>query len=87
MKNRRYRVKQGDNSVLEGIRLVATMLDKAKIKVNVKCVNWLKEIRGYVWDTKAQEHGKEKPVEIGDHAMDATRYFVKTIIPNRRFAK
>ena len=57
------------------------------IKVNVKCVNWLKEIRGYVWDTKAQEHGKEKPVEIGDHAMDATRYFVKTIIPNRRFAK
>lgn len=87
LKNRRYRVKQGDNSVLEGIRLVATMLDKAKIKVNVKCVNWLKEIRGYVWDTKAQEHGKEKPVEIGDHAMDATRYFVKTIIPNRRFAK
>lgn len=87
LKNRRYRVKSADNSVLEGIRLVATMIDKGRIKVNVKCVNWLKEIKGYVWNTKSQEHGKEEPLKMGDHAMDATRYFVKTMIPNRRFAK
>lgn len=87
LRNRRYRVKPADNAVLEGIRLVATMIDKGKIKVNVKCVNWLKEVKGYVWNPKAQEHGKEEPVKIGDHAMDATRYFVKTILPNRRFAK
>lgn len=87
LRNRRYRVKPADNAVLEGIRMVATMMDKRKIKVNKKCVNWLKEVRGYVWNTKAQEHGKEEPLKVGDHAMDATRYFIKTILPNRRFAK
>ena len=87
LRNRRYRVKPADNAVLEGIRMVATMMDKRKIKVNRKCVNWLKEVRGYVWNTKAQEHGKEEPLKVGDHAMDATRYFIKTILPNRRFVK
>lgn len=84
--NRRYRVKNANNEVIDGIRRVSTMIDKKRLKVNSRCVNLLREIKSYVWDNKAFERGEEKPVKLNDHALDAIRYLISTIINDRRLA-
>lgn len=64
------------NDVEDGIRETATAMKTGKIKISPNCTNWKKEIQGYVWDEKS---GVDKPVKENDHAMDAMRYFVKTM--------
>lgn len=84
-RNHRYKVMPADNSVADGIRETATCLKNGKIKISPDCVNWKKEVQGYVWDDKALE---DKPVKAADHLMDATRYFVKTMriaVPKRQY--
>lgn len=55
-----------------------------KYKINKRnCKNTIKEIGGYVWDEKAIKRGEEKPIKIDDHAMDAMRYFINTIMRSR----
>ena len=74
-KRGKYKVLHANNAVLDGIRETATALKTGKIKVSHALKNWKREAEGYVWDEKA---GDDKPVKINDHAMDSTRYFVKT---------
>jgi len=74
-KRGKYKVLHANNAVLDGIRETATALKTGKIKVSPALKNWKREAEGYVWDEKA---GDDKPVKINDHAMDSTRYFVKT---------
>lgn len=70
-----------DHEVLDGIRLVSTMLQVKRLFVNKdKCPELCREFSSYIWDVKASEHGVEKPVKENDHAMDCTRYFAKTIV-------
>jgi phage terminase large subunit len=66
--------------VLDGIRFVGTLLNEEKIAFNSSCVNTLKEFSSYIWDSKAMDRGEDKPIKQNDHAMDAVRYFVYTII-------
>lgn len=79
-KRGRYKVRDADNDVLNGIRNVATCMNRGKIKVHKSLKNWQKEVAGYTWDEK---EGKEYPIQVDDHLMDATRYFVQT----KRLAK
>lgn len=68
------RVRPADNAVDDGIRETATVINRGIIKIYKPTMQpWLKEVQGYVW-----EEEKEVPVKENDHAMDATRYFVKT---------
>lgn len=80
---RGYRVKEADNEVLDGIRLVSTLMSKRIIQINKKCKNLIREILGYVWDDSGKVE-KEKPLKMNDHAVDALRYFIKTRINPRR---
>lgn len=80
---RGFRVKEADNSVLDGIRLVATLLSKKVLFINKRCKNLIKEILGYVWDDSSKIE-KEKPLKMNDHACDAMRYWIKTKINPRR---
>lgn len=75
-KRGKYHVVKADNDVADGIRETATAMKKGLIKISPGCTNWLKEVQGYVWDDKATE---DRPVKVDDHAMDDTRYFVKTM--------
>lgn len=75
-KRKKYNVIQADNAVADGIRETATAMKKGLIKISPECKNWKKEARGYVWDESA---GDDRPVKEADHAMDDTRYFVKTM--------
>jgi PBSX family phage terminase large subunit len=67
-----------DNDVLDGIRLVASLLAEGLLFVHESCEGWIEEIPGYVWDEKAALLGEDKPVKAGDHSLDAGRYAIKT---------
>ena len=71
-----YKVTPADNAVSDGIRDTASAIQTGKIKVAPRCKNWIKEAQGYVWDESSQS--EDKPIKVNDHAMDDTRYFVKT---------
>ena len=72
----RYRVHAADNAVVDGIRETATAMQTGLIKISQKLTNWQREADGYVWDDNPAE---DKPIKENDHAMDSTRYFVKTM--------
>lgn len=80
LKKRGFRVKKAKNDVSNGIRLVSTMLNQSKIKFFSKCKNTIKEFSVYAWDPKASERGEDAPIKQNDHAMDAIRYFIYTIL-------
>lgn len=75
-KKGRYKVIPADNAVNDGIRETATALKTGKIKIYPCCRNWRKEAGAYAWD---ESQATDKPIKINDHAMDDTRYFVKTM--------
>ena len=75
-RNHRYKVKPADNAVLDGIRETATAMQTGKIKVSPALKAWRREVEGYVWDESETD---DRPVKVNDHAMDAMRYFVKTM--------
>jgi PBSX family phage terminase large subunit len=74
--SKRYKVRKADNAVLDGIRETATAMHKGMIKISPECKDWIREAQGYVWDDSGVE---DRPVKENDHAMDETRYFVKTM--------
>ncbi len=75
-----FKVKKAKNDVLDGIRFVATLLNQGSILIDRSCTNLIKEFASYIWDAKATERGEDKPVKEHDHALDALRYMVYTII-------
>lgn len=72
--------KDADNEVLDGIRLVASLFATGFLRVHENCINFRNEIGSYLWDEKAAQRGVEQPLKEHDHACDAVRYYVKTII-------
>lgn len=94
LRNRGLRTKEtiptvnADNSVIEGIRNVSTMMTKKLIHIHRdNCPNTIRELKSYVWDDKALVNsGKEKPLKVNDHTADALRYGIMTMIRPRRIA-
>lgn len=84
LRNRGYRVKDADNEVIDGIRKVATMFTLKALLVNKKCKRLITELMGYIWDEKAGERGEERPIKQHDHACDALRYGIATVIYTKR---
>ena len=76
-----------DNNVIEGISKVNTLMTRRRIHFHKSMEHTIKELTSYVWDDKAlQSSGKEKPVKVADHAPDAVRYYVSTVVRPRRIA-
>ena len=75
---RSFKIVHADNSVMAGIEETATCLQGSQglIKIGRNCKNTISEFASYVWDEKADS---DKPIKENDHAMDAMRYFVKTM--------
>lgn len=67
-----------DNTVGDGIRLVANLLAQDKLRVHRSCGGWIQEVPSYVWDEKAAQRGEDKPAKVDDHALDAGRYILRT---------
>lgn len=73
----KFAVWGADNSVLDGIRLTATLLQTGRLKFHESCENAFKEFQSYVWDEDA---GEDKVIKENDHAMDMIRYFAATVM-------
>lgn len=82
LRKRGYKVLKAKNDVLDGIRLVGTMLNLEQLVFASSCKETIKEFASYVWDEKALERGEDKPTKQHDHCLDACRYFVSTILGN-----
>lgn len=66
-----------DNSVLDGIRLVGTLLNADRLHFDGNCKNTFAEFGSYMWDEKS---GEDAVIKENDHAMDMIRYFVQTVM-------
>lgn len=72
-------LKDADNAVLDGIRVVASFLSNNRLFfLRGATPNTLKEFPSYVWDPAAQKKGEDAPLKQNDHCMDALRYGVYT---------
>ena len=80
LRKRGYKVLIADNDVLDGIRLVGTLLIQDKLVFDASCAETRKEFASYIWDEKAVAGGEDKPVKQWDHCMDAARYMCSTVI-------
>jgi PBSX family phage terminase large subunit len=69
---------EANNDVLDGIRLVGSLLSQEKLKVHRRCTHLIDEIPAYSWDDKAAEKGEDKPIKVADHSPDALRYVTKS---------
>lgn len=89
LRRRGWYVIEGDNDVLDGIRRVSQLFARRKIRVHrERCKGLMGELQSYVWDTKAaQQLGVERPVKQQDHAPDALRYYVNTVLPKWRYGE
>lgn len=63
-----------DNDVLGGIRLMSSLYANRRIKIARRCAGLIREIPGYAWDDRAAKLGRDEPVKVGDHGLDAKRY-------------
>lgn len=79
LRRREYRCRKADNDVVDGISDVSTMLRWGTLRFSNLCKNTINEFGVYAWDDKAAQRGEDKPIKTNDHAMDAVRYFVKTM--------
>ncbi len=73
----KFAVWDADNSVLDGIRLTASLLNAGRILIHRSCKGILSEFGQYRWDMDASE---DAVIKEFDHGMDQMRYFCATIM-------
>lgn len=66
-----------DNSVIDGIRLVGTLLRAGRLTFHRSCEGIIKEFGLYRWDEEATE---DKVIKEFDHQLDSARYFCNTVM-------
>lgn len=76
LQKRNIHVIPANNDVYNGIELMCSEMAKGNLFVCRNCPNLIKEIEGYVWDSKKSEKGEDEPVKKADHAVDALRYAI-----------
>lgn len=69
-------VTHADNSVLDGILFVCSLMKLGHYAISEDCPNYIREIMGYLWDAKKQKLGIDAPIKVNDHLFDAGRYGV-----------
>lgn len=67
-------VMDAPNAVLDGIRLMASLMATNQLVIHESCTGLTTELTSYSWDSKAAERGEDKPVKVQDHSCDAARY-------------
>lgn len=78
LRRRGMHVVHANNDVENGIQIMTSEMKKGNLYVHQDCVNLIREIESYVWDSKASEKGYDEPLKKDDHAVDALRYAIAT---------
>ena len=68
--------RKGKDSINNGIQFIQDF----KIIIHPRCNNFLKEISTYCWDKDKLDNPINKPVDDGNHLMDAMRYALEDYI-------
>ena len=76
LRRRGMHVVHANNDVINGITHTASEMSKGNLFICEECTNTIRQIEGYVWDSKASLRGTDAPVKIEDDAVDALRYAV-----------
>ena len=79
----RFAVVKASNSVIDGIRNVATRLQRGDIFICDCCTDNIREYGLYRWDEKT---AADRPIKENDHSMDDTRYFVHRVFAPKLFS-
>lgn len=79
----KFIVRDANNDVLDGIRFTASMIASGVVHFHSSCVNLFAEFGAYVWD---ETKGNDEVIKENDHAMDAMRYFMYTVIVREKRA-
>jgi hypothetical protein len=83
MMRRGFYVTDADNEVLDGIRMVSTMLGNHTLRFHKDhCPKAVIEHQGYSWNPTARLRGVEEPIKNHDHFPDSARYYVRTKLNN-----
>lgn len=82
-----FKVIKAKNAVIDGIRLVASLLNQFKILFDESCEETFKEFGSYVWDIEACKKGEDEVKKEHDHSMDQIRYYCSTVIRNNKARK
>lgn len=72
-----FGVQKAKNSVLDGIRYTAGLINSGRIKISEDCCDILREFGAYSWNNDACA---DAVIKENDHAMDDMRYFCTTIM-------
>lgn len=71
-------VTAADNTVLDGIRDVSTLLATDRLKFHGPTTKaTIEEFQSYAWDEKKQKLGEDAPIKVADHGCDAGRYEIR----------
>lgn len=73
-----HNIFEAENEVVTGINYVANLVGGETMKICRNCKHLIQEFQSYVWDSKAQKKGIDKPLKQDDHALDALRYAIFT---------
>jgi PBSX family phage terminase large subunit len=60
-----------NNDVLDGISYMSSEMQKGNLFIMNNCKNLIREIEGYVWDSRKAEMGLDAPLKKNDHACVA----------------
>jgi phage terminase large subunit len=83
LQRRGMHVVHANNDVENGIQKLAQEMKVGNLTVCRDCHNTIRELEGYVWDTKQAEKGKDRPLKQEDHCVDALRYAIAShVVPN-----
>ena len=75
-------VVKGKGSVESGIKMIHELLLRGDLLINKKCVNLISEFEMYSYDdSKGERNENENPIKHNDHALDALRYLVSSLLP------
>lgn len=78
-KKRRWRDCDADNDVLGGIGFVSQLMSLGQLRVHTSCVDLVRELAGYAWDSeKSEREGRDVVLKVDDHSCDALRYGLYT---------
>ena len=72
-----FSVRKAKNEVLDGIRLVAGLLQEGVLQFSSDCKDTLREFSLYRWEENGET---DRVCKENDHAMDDIRYFCATVL-------
>ena len=72
-----FSVRKAQNEVLNGIRLVATLLQEGVLQFTPECKDTIREFSLYRWEENRET---DRVCKENDHAMDDIRYFCASVL-------